>query len=766
MEIPRTERLFLDTIAVAQQGGSTVSVEAVAAHHGRGLVSKESVEVGDTIARQQWPLAFCQDVPNSWRCKACAVCGKFTGTLSTQLRLLATATADDDTWKQVANAYPEARLVIEQAQKETDAAIEAAQAQAVACSEPADEPDLPGDDDCDDDDLTEICFLPVAGMSPLVIPDTVMDADSQTLSEGLLKSPGDAEEDKEDAWGVHTCSSACADEALFRCIPLLNGEGQPAFAELLRRAAQDGEAPLPRAAAALDTPPTPEHLASLVAVAIDSEVELLAESSSDAAGPGMRDIAEMLQQLCRERSESLAIAARLYAWTLARYVTAPAGVTLPLLLRHLTLMCATPWWDVIAARGHTDHDSPDHESPAELKHTVLEALVLLRALLQPRFETAIRLRAALGLEDTTPTALINAASLGGACSPFQAAKDPDTFPQTSEKATPGKTGQECSCSSGGAGHEGCEDLASTAASGIGAASAANPHNESLHANEWASRAAARGWADVAYLLAAAEQTSATAVSADELDGDFGTGTGTLDCPSLQTLPILFSADMLGLVVGLLDLNTIGVSISSPVAEALQTIGSVAATDSIASPAEAAAATSAHLQPAGVQEAAQTCVHRITSALLAASAARRIEGSDEPDPQAVANTAVESHDVSIDPATHTAVASMEAGPRDAAAVWRAALVGALCPPVRGTALFPLVAMTNHKDQPDAEFSYPEGTVAVRLIALQTIEPGQEVCMSYCDETLKGDARVAALQHYGIVSLPGAGSCAVAAAQGTE
>jgi len=61
-------------------------------------------------------------------------------------------------------------------------------------------------------------------------------------------------------------------------------------------------------------------------------------------------------------------------------------------------------------------------------------------------------------------------------------------------------------------------------------------------------------------------------------------------------------------------------------------------------------------------------------------------------------------------------------------------------LKGTALYPRAAMTNHSCQPNVETSFDWGTGAqLALVAIRPIAAGEEVLLSYVDETWPGELR---------------------------
>lgn len=67
-------------------------------------------------------------------------------------------------------------------------------------------------------------------------------------------------------------------------------------------------------------------------------------------------------------------------------------------------------------------------------------------------------------------------------------------------------------------------------------------------------------------------------------------------------------------------------------------------------------------------------------------------------------------------------------------------------VRATALCPMVRFANHSCLPNAEVFFERGMV-VKLVASKDIAEGEEILISYVDETLDQAGREAGLQGYG-------------------
>ncbi|KAA0172401.1 hypothetical protein FNF28_00084 [Cafeteria roenbergensis] len=444
-------------------------------------------------------------------------------------------------------------------------------------------------------------------------------------------------------------------------------------------------------------------------------------SDDDGRVPGAAELASALAEHAREHSESFALAMRVYSWALGELLNGPPGQTLPRVLRRVTLLSSGEWWDVVRARTEAEvaaakeapapgaagaaaaaaaagADIDDAESDATsdaeaapatremLVHTAQEALVMLRAVLEPRFRAVCHMRATLGLE--APPA--------------------------------------------------------------GSALAAETEEE---ADAWARRAADRGWGLVAGELRRCESIlppgspgggSAGGLPAELAAGGDLAAAGTPSStvwdarrwPSGAALDILFSEPMFARVLGLFELNCIGVSIASPVSHCVMQVASSAAKEA----ADSGSAAASHPAADGAPATASAVWDRVRSALVAASLARRLEGADEPD--AVARAARASSVAYLKPSERDAAAA--AGLDDPTSV----LVSQLCPHLQASALFPVVAMTNHSHTPNADFVYPEGTVSVRLLATRDVSEGEEVRISYCDETLGPEAREAALRHYGI------------------
>lgn len=273
------------------------------------------------------------------------------------------------------------------------------------------------------------------------------------------------------------------------------------------------------------------------------------------------------------------------------------------------------------------------------------------------------------------------------------------------------------------------------------------------ADAWARRAADRGWGLVAGELRRCESIlppgspgggSAGGLPAKLAAGGDLAAAGTPSStvwdarrwPSGAALDVLFSEPMFARVLGLFELNCIGVSIASPVSHCVMQVASSAAKEA----ADSGSAAASHPAADGAPATASAVWDRVRSALVAASLARRLEGADEPD--AVARAARASSVAYLKPSERDAAAA--AGLDDPTSV----LVSQLCPHLQASALFPVVAMTNHSHTPNADFVYPEGTVSVRLLATRDVSEGEEVRISYCDETLGPEAREAALRHYGI------------------
>lgn len=72
-----------------------------------------------------------------------------------------------------------------------------------------------------------------------------------------------------------------------------------------------------------------------------------------------------------------------------------------------------------------------------------------------------------------------------------------------------------------------------------------------------------------------------------------------------------------------------------------------------------------------------------------------------------------------------------------------------PPFSGTALYALVCTMNHSCAPNVKVVFPSGTHDASVVALKDIPPGQELCVSYIDESLPFEERTTSLRHYGFV-----------------
>jgi len=681
LSMTASESAMLNGLTAEADGGQFVQVGESAAVHGRGVIAVRDASKGQAVAFQRWPLACSQEVTNSWRAGCCDVCMRFTGTLGSQLRTLASATGDAETWAVVASAFPSLAPVIARELAEQGLADGSA-----------------GPDEDGDPPVAEVCLLD-DGLGP-AIPAGVIGEEDQEL-----------EAEVDEVGGVEACSAGCVAEAGRSCLPLLRPEGQAWFAQRLTAKAEewagDGAA---RAA---------------VAGALREEALLLAspgpgDGSEGADGPEdplVCSLSGALEEHARQHSDSLGLAARVYAGLLGRFLDAARGETLASVLRGITVMSTAPWEEIVggaagaeageaaaddaAAAAGSDEDEDDALDPARLARATSESLAMLRAVLEPRFRAVARMRWACGLE--SPAAPEAAADDGGA----SAASDDDV-------------------------------------------------------TSWGARARARGWGVVAEQLEAAERLVAPPVPGKGRDGGGAAAASAssastsadwpeMRCPSGSAVASLFSPAAFSRVVGLFDVNCVGVSIASPVARALASIASSAARDDAASlpgPAGAAAAAAAGgggedgedgAEAEAAARAAAACWPRLRDALVAASMARRMEGSDEADP--VAESVVAGHrgvSKAVGAVMHEL--DIDAG--------TATLVGCLCPPASGSALYPLVAMTNHGDDPNAEFTYLSGCVSVSLVALRPVAAGEEVTISYCDEALSGEARSLALRHYGI------------------
>jgi hypothetical protein len=71
------------------------------------------------------------------------------------------------------------------------------------------------------------------------------------------------------------------------------------------------------------------------------------------------------------------------------------------------------------------------------------------------------------------------------------------------------------------------------------------------------------------------------------------------------------------------------------------------------------------------------------------------------------------------------------------------------PYNGTALYSLVCCMNHSCVPNVRVEYASGSNVAFVIANRDVEAGEELCISYVDESLSYEARTESLAHYGFV-----------------
>jgi hypothetical protein len=582
------EHKLLWEIAHAEEDRCHVSVEAVEATFGRGLVAAKDLDSHEEVAREVWPIASIQDNENSWMVTACAACHRFIGSVPEQLRQLATATASVETWEAVAESFPALSHSIKRhLENATRASTAAAEEEDATAGE---------EDDEDCDDHHELCLLPPEDEG--VIPPSLVEAGELDI----VPMPFEAH-------GLSFCSEACMSRARDTMLFLLVPEGQGVFSELLEHHSASS--------VAADSTVVPSGAAT---------TDSIATSDAPEFGISPEELCGMLSEHAHEHSESFSMAARVYAWLLGEFLAAPPGQDLARCARKLTLLCTIPW------RSTAEGGSAGVERWDDVYSRTKEALLLVRSLLGPRFTTVMERRRS-----------------------------------------------------------------------DAAAASSSESEEDVRA--WTTRVASRGWGDVASGLEAAELSRDDEAAAK----------------------VIFSEEFYLCLLGVFDVNSVGISIASPVHDCLSCLQEAGVVRS----RMAAAASSS-----GPSDAASATVARIEEALMAASLARRLEGSPEEEPVPIAQT---SAVLTPDGVGLQSFSSIDAR--------QSRTMNALCPPMRGTGLFPLVAMTNHSRTPNAEFIYPQGNVSVSLVSKAPIRAGEQVCISYINEDLTGEERTLALAHYG-------------------